>query len=57
MTTPQEEKKYTRVDSAIRKGYCALFFDRQIVSGECRFTGKKYKDGEVILEITLIKNI
>jgi len=56
-TTPQKKKKYTRVETGVRKGHCALFFGKQIISGECTFTGKKYKDGQVLLEIALMKQI
>lgn len=53
----QKKKKSVREDSKIEKGQVALFWNKHIISGECTWVGKKYQDGQIIIEITLVKHI
>lgn len=43
--------KSGRQEIGVQKAKLAMFWKKQVITGDCTFTGKKYKDGEIVLEI------
>ncbi len=45
--------------SGVQKGHVALFWNGQVIGGECRFTAikTKKKGGDAIFEIHLVKSL
>lgn len=56
-TNMSPKKKPARLDTNVKKAHVALFYGDHTISGKCTFVGKKYKDGWIIFEITMIKQI
>jgi len=54
--TTKKQKKEARIDTRKpQKAKLALFWGKHVISGDCTFIGKKYKDGQIIIEITYTK--